>query len=76
MKKLENGPPVDFPVAIRILGPGERVLYRLAEQLRDHLLTMPSAAAVSDVSLFLKCLYSTSMTSFLILPVKRVSAGP
>jgi multidrug efflux pump len=48
MKKLENGPPVDFPVAIRILGPGERVLYRLAEQLRDHLLTMPSVAAVSD----------------------------
>ncbi len=48
MKKLENGPPVDYPIAIRLLGTDENTLFRLAVGLRDHLLTIPQVAAVHD----------------------------
>lgn len=48
LKKLENGPPVDYPVAIRLLGKNKETLYRLAAQLKSHLYTLPQVAAVND----------------------------
>ncbi|MBV1916409.1 MAG: efflux RND transporter permease subunit [Pseudomonadales bacterium] len=48
LKKLENGPPVDYPVAIRLLGKDKETLYRLAAELKSHLYTLPEVAAVND----------------------------
>ena len=48
LKKLENGPPVDYPIAIRLLGPDHETLWRLAAGIKGHLLTLPEVIAVSD----------------------------
>jgi multidrug efflux pump subunit AcrB len=48
LKKLENGPPVDYPIAIRILGKDKNVLYKLVGELKNHLYTIPQVASVND----------------------------
>jgi len=48
LKKLENGPPVDYPIAIRVLGKDKEVLYSLTERLKNHIQTIPSVASVND----------------------------
>ena len=48
LKKLENGPPVDYPIAIRLIGPDADELFRLSASLKDHLYSLPNVVAVND----------------------------
>lgn len=48
MRKLENGPPVAYPVQIRIMGKELDTLYRLADEVKAHLYTLPQVASVHD----------------------------
>lgn len=46
VKRLENGPPVDYPIIVRISGHDVDSLYRIADQVTGHLYENP---AISDV---------------------------
>jgi multidrug efflux pump len=46
VKRLENGPPVDYPIIVRLSGSDVDTLYRLADQVTGHLYGNP---AISDV---------------------------
>ena len=46
VKRLENGPPVDYPIIVRISGQDVDSLYRIADQVTGHLYENP---AISDV---------------------------
>ena len=46
--RLENGPPVGYPIQIRLSGPEIDGLYRLADHIEAHLYSMPSVAAVKN----------------------------
>ena len=46
VKRLENGPPVDYPIIVRLSGFDFDTLYRMADEVTDHLYEMPG---VSDV---------------------------
>ena len=46
--RLENGPPVGYPVQVRISGPDIDNLYRLAEQVSDFLYTQPGVLSVKN----------------------------
>jgi len=48
MRKLENGPPVEYPVQIRIMGKKLDTLYGLVEEVKAHLYTLPQVASVHD----------------------------
>ena len=48
LKKLENGPPVDYPIAIRVLGKDKDVLYKLVENIKGYINTIPEVASVND----------------------------
>lgn len=48
IKKLENGPPVDYPIAIRLVGKDVDTLYGMAAKLKNHLYTIPQVASVND----------------------------
>jgi len=37
VKRLENGPPVDYPIIVRLSGKDVDILYRLADQVTGHL---------------------------------------
>ncbi|MEM1174952.1 MAG: efflux RND transporter permease subunit [Pseudomonadota bacterium] len=46
VSRLENGPPVGYPIIVRLSGPDFDTLYSLADQVTGHLYTIPE---VSDV---------------------------
>ena len=46
VKRLENGPPVDYPIIVRLSGQDIETLYRLADRVTGHLYDDPG---VSDV---------------------------
>lgn len=46
IKRLENGPPVDYPIIVRLSGHDTDTLYRMADQVTGHLYADP---AISDV---------------------------
>lgn len=46
IKRLENGPPVDYPIIVRLSGHDTDSLYRMADQVIGHLYENP---AISDV---------------------------
>jgi len=48
LKKLENGPPVEYPIAIRVLGKDKEVLYKLVEDIKAHINTIAEVASVND----------------------------
>lgn len=47
VRKLEQGPPVDQPVEVRIFGPDLAILEQLGEELRLMLSTLPSVTHTS-----------------------------
>ncbi|WP_324171570.1 efflux RND transporter permease subunit [Sulfurimonas sp.] len=48
LKKLENGPPVGYPVSIRIQGKDQDVLYKIVSDLKEQLYSIPDVASVID----------------------------
>ncbi|MEO1202411.1 MAG: efflux RND transporter permease subunit, partial [Pseudomonadota bacterium] len=46
IKRLENGPPVDYPIIVRLSGSDFDTLYRLSDEVTEFLYTLPG---VSDV---------------------------
>lgn len=46
VKRLENGPPVDYPIIVRLSGYDVDSLYRMADQVMGHLIENP---AISDI---------------------------
>ncbi|MDJ0699126.1 MAG: efflux RND transporter permease subunit [Woeseiaceae bacterium] len=46
VKRLENGPPVDYPIIVRLSGFDFDTLYRMADEVTDYLYELPG---VSDV---------------------------
>ncbi len=46
VKRLENGPPVDYPIIVRLSGFDFDTLYRMADEVTDYLYGLPG---VSDV---------------------------
>lgn len=48
VKKLEQGPPVGAPIAIRLSGPSIEVLRDLAGQVRQVLASTPNATSIYD----------------------------
>ena len=46
LKRLENGPPVDYPIIIRVSGSDFDALYSIADEITAHLYSLDS---VSDV---------------------------
>jgi len=46
VKRLENGPPVDYPIIVRLSGSDVDTLYRMADQVTGYLYENP---AISDV---------------------------
>ncbi|MBC2715972.1 MAG: efflux RND transporter permease subunit [Desulfobacteraceae bacterium] len=48
LRKLENGPPVEYPIQIRLLGKNLKTLYGLADEVKSHFYTLPQIASVND----------------------------
>ncbi len=48
LARLENGPPVGYPIVIRLSGPNIDNLYTVADQVTDHLYTIPEVSAVKN----------------------------
>lgn len=46
IKRLENGPPVDYPIIVRVSGDDVDTLYTIADQVIAHLYELPE---VSDI---------------------------
>lgn len=48
LRKMENGVPIPFPVAVRISGPELETLYEIADRVRLKMVEIPGIHAVSD----------------------------
>ena len=48
VKRLENGPPVDYPIIVRISGHDVDTLYRIADQVAGHLHDIPAISNVKN----------------------------
>ena len=48
LARLENGPPVGYPIQIRLSGRDADQLYRMAEQATDRLFSTPGVTAVKN----------------------------
>ncbi len=48
LKKLGNGPPVDYPIVIRVLGKDKEILYKLVADIKAKLYQIPEVSAVND----------------------------
>ncbi|MEM6639899.1 MAG: efflux RND transporter permease subunit [Pseudomonadota bacterium] len=48
LSRLENGPPVGYPIQIRISGPEVDGLYRIASRVTDQLYSYPGVLAVKN----------------------------
>jgi multidrug efflux pump subunit AcrB len=45
VKRLENGPPVDYPIIVRISGPDFDTLYSIADQTTGYLYSLPGVSS-------------------------------
>jgi multidrug efflux pump subunit AcrB len=48
LSRLENGPPVGYPIQIRLSGPEFKPLYTIAEQITDYLYDQPEVYSVKN----------------------------
>ena len=48
LSRLENGPPVGYPIQIRLSGPEFKPLYSIAEQITDYLYDQPEVYSVKN----------------------------
>ncbi len=48
LSRLENGPPVGYPIQIRISGPEFEELYRITDEVMGHLFQNPLIASVKN----------------------------
>ena len=48
VKRLDNGPPVDFPIIVRISGSDIDTLYRLSDEVIDFLYAQPQVSVVQN----------------------------
>lgn len=48
LEKLQNGPPVGYPVSIRIMGKDKDTLYKIAADVKKKLYSIPEVASVVD----------------------------
>jgi len=48
VKVLPNGPPVDYPVQFRVVGPDAKLVRQAADQVKDVLRVHPSMRGVND----------------------------
>ncbi|MDM3869868.1 efflux RND transporter permease subunit [Porticoccus sp. W117] len=48
LSRLENGPPVGYPIQVRLSGSGSEQLYRMAEQVTDQLYASPGVSSVKN----------------------------
>ncbi|UTW45492.1 efflux RND transporter permease subunit [bacterium SCSIO 12696] len=48
LSRLENGPPVGYPIQVRLSGSGSEQLYRMAEQVTDQLYATPGVSSVKN----------------------------
>ncbi len=46
--RIENGPPVGYPIQIRLSGPDIEPLYRIAEEVTSYLTSLPEITAVKN----------------------------
>ena len=48
VKRLDNGPPVDFPIIVRISGRDTDDLYQIADQVTEYLYGLPQVSVVQN----------------------------
>lgn len=48
LEKLENGPPIGYPVSIRVMGKDKDVLYRIAADIKQKLYAIQEVSSVVD----------------------------
>ena len=48
LSRLENGPPVGYPIQIRLSGPEFKQLYTIAEQITEYLYNLPEVLTVKN----------------------------
>ncbi|MEM8932940.1 MAG: efflux RND transporter permease subunit, partial [Acidobacteriota bacterium] len=48
LSRIENGPPVGYPIQVRISGPDLDGLYRVADEVTAHLNNLPDVQAVKN----------------------------
>lgn len=48
IKRLANGPPVDYPIEVKISGPDYNRLFKIMKDIKAQLWTYPEVTAVSD----------------------------
>ena len=48
LSRLENGPPVGYPIQIRLSGPEFKPLYSIAEQITEYLYSQPEVSTVKN----------------------------
>ena len=48
LSRLENGPPVGYPIQVRLSGSDSNQLYRMAEQVTDELFALSGVSAVKN----------------------------
>ncbi len=48
VKRLENGPPVDYPIIVRIAGRDFDALYSIADEVTDFLYDQPQVSVVKN----------------------------
>jgi multidrug efflux pump subunit AcrB len=48
IKRLENGPPVDYPIIVRVSGDDFDTLYAIADQITAHLYQVPEISVIKN----------------------------
>jgi multidrug efflux pump subunit AcrB len=48
VKRLGNGPPVDYPIIVRLSGADVDTLYRMADEVTDYLYSLPGVSEVKN----------------------------
>jgi multidrug efflux pump subunit AcrB len=48
VKRLGNGPPVDYPIIVRLSGSNVDALYRMADDVTDYLYSQPGVTGVKN----------------------------
>ncbi|MDJ0907287.1 MAG: efflux RND transporter permease subunit [Woeseiaceae bacterium] len=48
VKRLENGPPVDYPIIVRLSGSDFDALYRMADEVTDYLYELSGVSVVKN----------------------------
>lgn len=48
LARLSNGPPVSYPISVRVLGPNYETLYDLTDQITNYLYHLPEVTEVKN----------------------------